>query len=139
MKGCYALLVYLPEGNSIRLRKTIYHFNKGYYVYIGSAMNGLEQRIHRHLRKNKKKHWHIDYLIDYGEIKEVFYKESNQKEECIIASQLNTHLQGFKGFGCSDCRCNSHLFHGSKEEIVSLLIKLGLKPFKTKHLKSSTV
>ena len=37
-------------------------FRKGYYVYIGSAMNGLDARIMRHYRSKKKVHWHLDYI-----------------------------------------------------------------------------
>ena len=35
----------------------------GRYVYTGSAKRALESRIARHLRGDKKVHWHIDYLL----------------------------------------------------------------------------
>ena len=30
---------------------------------VQNAMNSLESRVKRHLSDNKKKHWHIDYLL----------------------------------------------------------------------------
>jgi Uri superfamily endonuclease len=39
----------------------------GYYIYIGSAFGpgGVRARVSRHFRKEKRKHWHIDYLRKY--------------------------------------------------------------------------
>ncbi|AIC15166.1 GIY-YIG nuclease family protein [Nitrososphaera viennensis] len=65
MKGVYVLLMHIGRpaiartGSLGRL-----HFEKGVYAYVGSALNGLEPRISRHLSKRKENmHWHIDYLI----------------------------------------------------------------------------
>ena len=33
-------------------------FKKGFYAYVGSAMNNLEKRVQRHLRK-KKNFYHL--------------------------------------------------------------------------------
>jgi len=42
-------------------------FSEGYYTYTGSALgNGatsLKHRLARHLKKQKQKFWHIDYLL----------------------------------------------------------------------------
>ena len=35
-------------------------FKKGFYAYVGSAQSNFNQRIKRHLRKEKKLFWHID-------------------------------------------------------------------------------
>jgi len=79
MKGSYILLIKLLKDSEIKVGSlgTI-SFKKGFYVYVGSAMGGLEQRINRHLRKNKKTFWHIDYLLNNrgAKIIKVFYKES---------------------------------------------------------------
>lgn len=120
MKGSYLLVVKLRRNIVIktgRLGKIF--FKKGFYVYVGSAMNGLEQRIRRHVRGDKKTYWHIDYLLRYGEIEYVFYRESNKKEECDIADKLVRKLSFIPGFGCSDCSCKSHLFYGEKDVILS--------------------
>lgn len=56
MKGSYILVIQLKEDQKIQIGKlSRIHFSKGLYVYIGSALNGLEQRLNRHLRKGKKK------------------------------------------------------------------------------------
>ena len=37
-------------------------FSAGEYCYVGSAMGGLDQRVSRHLSREKKVRWHIDRL-----------------------------------------------------------------------------
>ena len=93
MKGSYILLINLENDKSIQIGKlgNIF-FNKGFYTYIGSAQNGLKQRINRHLRSDKKYHWHIDYLLQYAKIKGIYIKDNNQNEECNIAKKLNENF-----------------------------------------------
>ena len=86
------------------------NFKKGYYVYIGSAMNSLESRIRRHLSDEKKLHWHIDYLLEKSEITDVIYNE-NKKVECELSQYIAQKTDGVKDFGCSDCECESHLYY----------------------------
>ena len=125
MKGSYILLIELKKDGYIHFdKKHKTFFKKGFYIYVGSALNGLEQRIQRHLRSNKKKHWHIDYLLQSAKITEVFYKESNDREECKIARTLNKKLKTIPDFGCSDCKCKTHLFYGSKKEFDDMIKKL---------------
>ena len=119
MLGSYVLVIKNEEDQKIRIGKLgEIFFKKDFYCYIGSALNGLEQRINRHLRKNKKMHWHIDYFLNKTKITDVFIKESKNKEECKIANVFNKKLKSIADFGCSDCSCSSHLFYGSNEEIV---------------------
>jgi len=106
-------------------------FSRGYYLYVGSALNGLEQRIKRHIRNQKKMYWHIDYLLQNAKIVDIFYKESERKEECKIAQKFNQYVSLVPGFGCSDCRCKSHLFYGSKKEIIDVIEKLQMKNAKS--------
>ena len=35
----------------------------GWYLYVGSARRHLEARLRRHLRPEKRRRWHIDYLL----------------------------------------------------------------------------
>ena len=131
MKGTYLLVIMLPKGTSIPIGKLgSIHFKKGWYGYIGSALNGLDQRIQRHLRKQKKMHWHIDYLLLYSKIVQAFYKESNRKEECRIAQVFQRKFTSIEDFGCSDCRCKSHLFFGSSQEISETATDLQMKPYR---------
>jgi Uri superfamily endonuclease len=88
-------------------------FAKGLYAYVGSAQTNLEQRVKRHLRREKRKFWHIDYLLDNptAEIVKVFFKEAVKTEECKTARIIGGNSKPISGFGCSDCNCESHLFH----------------------------
>jgi Uri superfamily endonuclease len=99
-------------------------FEKGYYLYIGSGMgsNGsatLEGRVNRHILPSakKKRHWHIDYLLDHekSNIDRLYLIPSRYRLECIIARELTeTSDTIIKDFGSSDCHCKSHLFYFKK-------------------------
>ncbi len=111
MKGCYCLVIRLENEKRLKIGKKLeIDFKQGHYVYIGSAMNNLESRVKRHLSKTKKLHWHIDYLLKYGEIVEVIYN-LDKKVECQLASKLIEKNEFIPDFGCSDCGCESHLLY----------------------------
>jgi Uri superfamily endonuclease len=130
MKGTYLLIMALPKDSSVMVGKHgIIHFQKGCYAYVGSALNGLDQRIQRHLRTDKKTHWHIDYLLPFTEIVDILYKENNRREECQIAQSLERNFASIPGFGCSDCSCNSHLFFGSFDKIIQTISSLHMKMY----------
>jgi len=104
-------------------------FRRGRYVYVGSAQNGVEKRIARHFTKNKRLWWHIDYLLSnpFVRIEKAFYKKAGKLEECRIAWLLSRFEELIKGFGCSDCKCKSHLFRlKSLKNLNKLRLKLGL-------------
>ena len=130
MRGTYILIIKLENDKSITIGKLgELEFKKGYYTYVGSALNGLEQRIERHLRKNKKIHWHIDYLLRNAKIVDIHYKENKKREECNIANTLSKKLIAISDFGCSDCKCNSHLFYGSQKEIIETIDAKQMIPY----------
>ena len=130
MRGSYLLLVELKNTEIIPVGKLgKIDFKKGFYIYAGSALNGLDQRIQRHLRKQKKTHWHIDYLLNHAKIINVFYKQSEVKEECFIAKTLEKELSIIPSFGCSDCACKSHLFYGSYKAIKNAIANLEMKQY----------
>jgi Uri superfamily endonuclease len=130
MKGTYLLIMMLPEETSVLVgKKGVVRFQKGWYVYVGSAMNGLDQRIQRHLRKQKKIHWHIDYLLPHTQINSVFIKETKRTEECRIAHILAESFEYIPGFGCSDCACPSHLFTGFPQKILRVIASLGMRRY----------
>lgn len=86
-------------------------FARGLYFYMDRALNGLEKRINRHLRKRKRHFWHIDYLLEYSEILGIIYVfTSHGENECKIASHLGKRFKSIENFGSSDCKCRSHLF-----------------------------
>ena len=84
-------------------------FPAGWYVYTGSARNGLEQRLGRHLRKRKRKHWHIDYLLAVADSVEAFVLPGTEMAECELHASLAGGQAVVPGFGSSDCNCGSHL------------------------------
>ena len=130
MNGTYLLIITLPKDTTVMVGKQgLLHFKKGCYAYVGSALNGLDQRIQRHLRADKKIHWHIDYLLPFTEIVDIFYKENNRREECRIAQDLERNFTGIPGFGCSDCSCKSHLFFGSFDKIIQTISSLHMKMY----------
>ncbi len=113
MKGIYVLILYLMRDKCLRIGALgKLKFQNGFYAYIGSAQNSLEKRIERHLSKRKKLRWHIDYLLEQGEIKEVWIKKNaSRREECSIAEIFSTMFTPVRKFGASDCRCEAHLFY----------------------------
>ncbi|MEM3565417.1 MAG: DUF123 domain-containing protein [Candidatus Bathyarchaeia archaeon] len=106
---------------------------KGFYAYVGSAQKGVEKRLIRHFRRAcKKRFWHIDYLLAMDDVSVVkaFYKEAGKSEECVTAQVLKAVGSPVEGFGCSDCRCGSHLFgFNSLSHLEGACLKLGFKPF----------
>jgi len=113
VKGVYVLVISVGKGFRVNVGvlESIF-FEKGLYAYVGSAQNGLERRVQRHLRKTKKKFWHIDYLLDDDAVRivKVFCKEAEKSEECKIARKLSEKGVAVRRFGCSDCGCVGHLF-----------------------------
>jgi len=132
MKGSYILLLELDESQYISVgRLGILHFAKGFYGYVGSALNGIEARVKRHFGLNKKHHWHIDYLLDWADIYEAILIPGEGRLECTLAWALNEELHCIRCFGSSDCRCPGHLFYtgGRKDldtRVSKVLIKLGV-------------
>lgn len=113
MKGVYVLVISVSKDIKVKVGALgSIGFEKGLYAYVGSAQNGLEKRIERHLRKAKRKFWHIDYLLSnrFAKVVEVFYKKAEKSEECRIARKLGERGIAVKNFGCSDCSCVSHSF-----------------------------
>lgn len=128
MKGSYILILRIPESREHKIGKlgTI-PFRKGYYAYVGSAMNNIEKRVTRHCSQNKHFHWHIDYLLTISKIEHILYRESEKKEECDIAEKLNEHFPSIAGFGSSDCCCRSHLFFcRSKTQLLETCRAIGM-------------
>lgn len=133
MKGCYALVISLERDEDIDVGSLgVIRFSKGYYLYIGSAMNGIEGRVRRHLRMDKTIHWHIDYLLKSAEIMNVYYKVGHKGLECSLAGACSQISHPVPGFGSSDCSCCGHLFFGNKKEFTECMQTNGMKRFHRK-------
>jgi Uri superfamily endonuclease len=108
-----------------------YEFKSGYYAYVGSALgsNGFN-RVLRHIRvsegSNQTRKWHIDYLSSVSTIIEAHKVFTLERVECTISSAIFNSLgvSSMKGFGCSDCKCESHLYYCENlAEINEVVIK----------------
>jgi len=104
-------------------------FKKGNYIYIGSAKGCLDVRLRRHLKKDKKTYWHIDYLLENKKAKILQIWIIPKSIECKTADVFNEeHTCEIvkKGFGSSDCKCVTHLFYiKDKEKIEKVLREKG--------------
>lgn len=119
--GIYTLVISLSREICLNVGKLgQQRFPKGHYTYTGSALgkgaSSLKRRISRHIQKEKRNYWHIDFLLanENATVKVVVVAQTNEKLEC----KLNSYIGGeerakilVKRFGASDCRanCGSHL------------------------------
>lgn len=113
MKGIYVLIISVARNISVKVGALgMVEFKHGLYAYVGSAQNNLNKRLEHHLRLEKKKFWHIDYLLANRQAKivKIFYKKATRSEECRLSGQLSKNGRSIVGFGSSDCNCRSHLF-----------------------------
>jgi Uri superfamily endonuclease len=116
--GTYVLILQLSvESRLVVGRLGEIAFAPGYYAYVGSALGrtgcGLRQRLTRHLRRNKRLHWHIDTLREVCEVVEIWCAVGSERRECAWAAALRalpevTAVEA--AFGASDCACHTHLF-----------------------------
>jgi Uri superfamily endonuclease len=114
--GTYVLILEALRSRSIRVgRLGTLAVSPGFYLYVGSAFGpgGLKARVERHLRSDKRHHWHIDHLRRVAEIVEVWWGRDPQPREHewagILVAQPGLEVQ-MPGFGASDCHCPTHLF-----------------------------
>ena len=121
-RGVYTLLLFVPHETILTIGKLgKQKFPRGYYTYTGSALgNGasLKNRISRHLKKEKKMFWHIDYLLadKSVSVRAIVVAETVEKIECKVNRCLKDRNKTkvlVKGFGASDCKnsCGSHLLY----------------------------
>jgi Uri superfamily endonuclease len=129
MNGAYLLIIKVKKPNKIKVGKLgKIEFEKGYYVYVGSALKNLEKRVERHFKKEKKIKWHIDYLLasKFAFLEFAIVFSSKKKIECKISRLLEKFANSLiKNFGSSDCKCKSHLYYfKSLKELKNILNKI---------------
>jgi Uri superfamily endonuclease len=133
--GIYTLLLFVSEEVTLTVGKLgKQNFPRGYYTYTGSALGkgatSLKHRIARHLRREKPRFWHIDYLLadENVSVEAVIAAETDKKMECNINSRIKD-IEGaevpVRGFGASDCRknCGSHLLYFPEIENAECLVQ----------------
>jgi Uri superfamily endonuclease len=121
--GTYTLVLKNDAGASIQIGKWgRLDIEPGYYLYVGSAFGpgGVLARVSRHCREAKSKHWHIDYLREFTSLKTVWYSHAQERLEHSWAKALEgvEETESIRGFGCSDCNCESHLFFVAREPVL---------------------
>jgi Uri superfamily endonuclease len=121
LKGIYVLVLHVNKNACIRICALgAKIFQKGTFMYGGSAQNNLIQRVKRHLKKEKPRFWHIDYLLAHEatSITQALYVQADKTQECQIANIIGKKGSPVVGFGCSDCNCKSHLFQVDSTEFI---------------------
>lgn len=127
LKGTYILIISCSKDSTIIIGKhrKVRICKEGTYIYVGSAFGpgGLYRRILRHLKyRDKKKFWHIDYLLNNQTGCSITHiiVIPKIKIEHQLASELYNHVgRGVIGFGCSECKCKTHLIvYEKKPHIV---------------------
>ncbi len=115
--GVYALVLHVATPQAFPVgRLGLITLAAGCYAYVGSARGpgGLRGRLARHLRPEKRLHWHIDALTQRVAVAQVCWQATAEPLECRWVQTL-LRLPGAtapaRGFGSSDCRagCPSHL------------------------------
>jgi Uri superfamily endonuclease len=125
-QGTYVLILRLSRDRRIQVGKLgSFEFRSGFYAYVGSAFGpgGLAGRLKHHLMHTVRPHWHIDYLRKVAELEQVWLSESEAQREhdwAVFAQKLPEATLSVRGFGLSDCRCETHLFYLHKEPSMRL-------------------
>jgi len=123
----YQLVFQLRETTRLQIGKLgLFDFPAGFYIYTGSAKKNIQARVQRHVCREKKLRWHIDYLLAAPAVEMIdiyYYTEP----ECAIHQQSAGQIL-IPHFGASDCRnqCGSHLrFCGNQkpEKINCVLVE----------------
>jgi len=133
--GSYLLILKVDSSLALHIgRLGMLTFQKGFYIYVGSAMRNLGARIRRHLKKAKKQHWHIDYLTAHTGTIIPLPVRSSQRNECAIAKALSSIMKpGPRGFGSSDCHCWTHLFFSETNPLHARAFHDILQGFRMRH------
>lgn len=108
--GLYALAIDLSRPSRLHVgRLPPREYAAGTYVYTGSARAGLRARLARHLGATRLRHWHVDWVLEMGTPRAVWWLVGAARLECAIAARLRALGAAVTGFGASDCHCGSHL------------------------------
>ncbi len=135
LKGTYLFVFRLRETLNVKTAGgKRFYLPEGVYVYVGSAFGkgGISKRVLRHLKKNKPKRWHLDYITTTERWEFLFCLPIyGRRVECSVASLLggSKDFEPVRGFGCSDCNCDAHLFRCSLKMEKSVKKKVKTKNF----------
>ncbi len=113
--GTYVLVLRADSPARIRVGcRGILNVDRCFYLYVGSAFGpgGVSARVLRHCRKTKALRWHIDYLRSVTTPLEAWCGYGSRELEHRWAQVFSAtrEVSSVPDFGCSDCKCESHLF-----------------------------
>ncbi len=114
LPGSYVLELSLDEEIELRPGKlgTI-RLGPGRLRYYGSARGagGVRSRVARHLRGTRRRHWHVDWLLQRAPVRRAMVEL--EATECELGRrdlESGRWAVAAPGFGSSDCRsCAAHL------------------------------
>lgn len=114
--GLYIAVFELAAGGRLRVgRLGRFRFERGVYLYVGSAQRNRAARLARHARRRKVLRWHIDYLSARARMLGAILVPGGRDGECRLAAAVaRRYPRAVPGFGASDCRCGGHLFFAGR-------------------------
>jgi Uri superfamily endonuclease len=116
--GTYVLVLRNPRTARITVGKRLrMMLEAGCYLYVGSAFGpgGLDARLRRHQRGDGRRHWHVDDLRAATSFVGAIVDRGHERREHRWAAELEAcgAYTLIPGFGCTDCRCTTHLFYAA--------------------------
>ncbi len=124
-KGVYCLIFQNQACNIEVGKKGEFSFYPGFHIYVGSALgSGGLKRVKRHidlsLNRDRDPKWHVDYLhLNHAfRLVSAVYAFTSARLECELASRIGGN--SVSGFGCTDCKCSSHLFYRTKNPLLEI-------------------
>lgn len=111
-RGDYLLILHTEENLETEIGSLgMVRFPAGYYVYIGSAKKDLDQCMARHRRLRKGMHRHIDWFRQKADWVGCIPIRTAEDLEHRLADEVSRIADWrIPRFGCTDCRCETHLF-----------------------------
>jgi Uri superfamily endonuclease len=114
--GTYTLILSCANNARIQVgRLGTMQLQRGYYVYLGSALGpgGLRARIAHHQKLSTQPHWHIDHLRAHTRLRSVWLRYDGRRREHEWARailKVKDATIPVPGYGASDCSCPSHVY-----------------------------
>ncbi len=112
-RGSYILVFRINAPLRVKTKYGFTILERGIYAYVGSAFGpgGLRARISRHWRREKRVHWHIDWVTVSSSCKHLgVFVFPGERLESHLAAVLGERFEPVPGFGASDSPEDSHLF-----------------------------
>ncbi len=120
-KGAYVLVIKLAHDVPVSLpKRSPTMIGAGTYYYVGSANGpgGMAARLKRHMKQDKKVHWHVDQLTTKAaSVAALAVAGGNECQLGALLTESGRYRPAIKGFGSSDCSiCDSHLLMRTTSE-----------------------